>query len=130
MLRVSSSGMCQYCSKKKVSSDYTPYSLPVWFDDCNQIHYELPEELIGLRIGEQMMIQKLSLYVPIQYLRFEQLCCTGHVCAFPQDVQMLCTILPRLPEQITRICVIKRFSLAGDEEIGTKCFVICRFFLL
>ena len=126
MLNVSSSGMCQFCSKKKVSSDYTPYSLPVWFDESGQVHYELPDELTGLRIGEQLMIQKLSLYVPIQYLRFGQLCCTGHVCAFPQDVQMLCIVLPRLPEQITRIRVIKRFSLAGDKEIGTKCFVIRR----
>ena len=37
---------------------------------------------------------------------------------------MLCHILPRLPEQVTRIRFVKKFSFAGDNETGTKCFLI------
>ena len=122
--KLSCHGLCGFCTRKQVNTISDPYSLPVWYDEYNRVHYELPDELTYLHIGEQLVIQKLSLYVPIQYLRFGQLCCTGHVCAFPQDVQMLCHILPHLPEQVTRIQVVKKFSWAGDNEIGTKCFLI------
>ena len=124
MLKVNTSGVCTFCQNKKNHLSSGSYSLPVWYDDNNQVHYDLPVELQGLHIGEQMVIQKLSLYVPIQYLRYGQLCCTGHVCAFPQDIQYLCRVLPRLPEQVTRIRVVKKFPLAGDNGVGTKCFSI------
>ena len=97
-------------SKKAVSVS-NPYNLPVWYDSQKKIHYKLPKQLKDLRIGEQMMIQRLSLYVPIQYLRFGQTCCSGHVCTFPQDVQTICNILPRLPEDVTQVRVIKKFQL-------------------
>lgn len=123
-LGVNKHDICQFCVRKKVGSINTPYNLPIWKDINGIIHYEVPEELKGLRIGEQMMIQKLSLYVPIQYLRFGQLCCTGHVCAFPQDIQSVCNILPRLPDQITRVQVIKKFVIGNTAESATKSFVI------
>ena len=123
-LRVSAAGVCGFCVSKKSNSIQSPYSLPVWYDDDGVCHYELPHELQDLRIGEQMVIQRLSLYVPIQYLRFGQTCCTGHVCAFPQDVQQLCDVLPRLPHQVTRVRVVKYVSLPGDNATGTKCFSV------
>ena len=102
-LEVNKNEICKLCIRKKATQVKQPYNLPVWYDSLGQIHYELPEQLKNLRIGEQMMIQKLSLYVPIQYLRFGQLCCSGHVCAFPQDIHNICYILPRLPAQVTRV---------------------------
>ena len=80
-----------FVSKKAISVSDS-YNLPVWYDSQKTIYYELPEELKDLHIGEQMMIQRLSLYIPIQYLRFQQTCCSGHVCAFPQDVKTICNI--------------------------------------
>ena len=50
-------------------------SLPVWWDDDDQIQFQLPEELIDLREGEKLMIQKYSAYIPIHHLykdKFEQ----------------------------------------------------------
>ena len=70
------------------------------------------------------MIQRLSLYVPIQYIRFGQLCCSRHVCAFPQDIPNICHILPWLPEQVTRVQVIKHFSIHNTAESATKSFII------
>ena len=43
-------------------------SLPVWWDDDNNIQFQLPEELIDLREGEKLMIQKYSAYIPIHHL--------------------------------------------------------------
>ena len=60
----------------------------------------------------------------IQYLRFGQTCCTGHVCEFPQDVQLLRNVLPQLPHQVTHVRVVKYVSLPGDNATGTKCFSI------
>ena len=124
LLQVNRSGVCNFCVRKKAHKVDSPFNLPIWRDLQGVVQYTLPKELIGLRIGEQMMIQRLSLYVPIQYLRFGQLCCSGHVCAFPQDIQEVCSILPRLPKQVTRVRVIKKFCLNNTAETATKSFII------
>ena len=42
--------------------------LPVWFDELNNIHYELPKQLEGLREGEKLLLQQILPYVPHQHL--------------------------------------------------------------
>ena len=123
-LDLNKANICKFCIQKKANSIPDLYNLPVWYDSDGVIQYHLPDELRDLCIGEQMIIQRLSLYIPIQYLRFGQLCCSGHVCAFPQDIHLLCDVLPRLPEQVTHIHVVKQFSLNSGNAAATKTFLI------
>ena len=67
-LDLNKANICKFCIRKKADRIPDPYNLPVWYDSNGVIQYHLPEELQDLRIGEQLIIQRLSLYVPIQYL--------------------------------------------------------------
>ena len=39
MLKVNTSGVCTFCQNKKNHLSSGSYSLPVWYDDNNQVHY-------------------------------------------------------------------------------------------
>ena len=47
----------------------------------------------------------------------------GHVCSFPQAVEEICTILPRLPENVNAISVVKHFK-SKDDSPGSLVFRI------
>ena len=59
---------CKYYSKTDIRQ--LQQSLPVWWDDDNHIQFQLPKELIDLREGEKLMIQKYSAYIPCKVLFF------------------------------------------------------------
>ena len=44
-------------NKEKTQSYIDKNMLPIWYDDNGLIHYELPDELIGLTHGEKMLLQ-------------------------------------------------------------------------
>ena len=60
---------------------YFAKNLPVWYrpDDTDKQdpQYHMPEELSGLTIGEKMIIQRLSTYVPVVRYNKGQLGCKG-----------------------------------------------------
>ena len=97
--------------------------LPVWYNEEQVIQYNVPPELSCLREGEKLLIQQVSVYVPLHHLMYGQIGCRGHIVSFPQDVSAVCTTLPRLPEQVELIRVIKRFK-KSDGEISSKSFRI------
>ena len=94
-------------------------SLPVWWDDNDQIQFQLPEELIGLREGKKLMIQKYSAYIPIHRLYKGQVGAKGHCCAFKQNIMDVTLVLPRKPENIKFVQVIKKYKDKSG-NIGEK----------
>ena len=96
-------------------------NLPVWYrkDDCNKRdpQYHLPEELIGLSVGEEMLIQRYSTYVPVVRYNKGQLGCKGHVCCFPQDGDDVFMELPRLPKSVNIVHVVKHYKGDNNEKI-------------
>jgi hypothetical protein len=119
----------------------------VWIDDDGITQYHLPEELECLREAEKLLIAQVSAYVPLHHLRKGQLGCRGHTCCFTQvrqilsfmthgmmwltlflyhqDINEVCTRLPRTPENAKLIRVIRKFRL-GTNEIGVKAFSVRR----
>ena len=95
-------------------------NLPVWYrkDDCNKRdpQYHLPEELIGLSVGEEMLIQRYSTYVPVVRYNKGQLGCKGHVCCFPQDGDDVFMELPRLPKSVNIVHVVKHYKGDNNEK--------------
>ena len=83
---------------------------PVWIDDDKQVHYTVPEELAELTEGEKLLIQQVSPYIPLQHLHNGSYGAKGHVCLFPQNIHSICTVLPRLPSNVTSISVVKPTS--------------------
>ena len=115
---------CSNCWTKRNFEDTTRIKqLPVWIDKDGQVKHDLPLELMDLREGEKLLIQQVSPYVPLQHLSKGSYGCKGHVCSFLQNVQEICTILPRLPSDVNTVRVIKHFTLE-NEEIGSHTFCI------
>ena len=118
--------ICQKCEKNDAASNPTDViNLPIWYDDENQPQYQLPTELSCLREAEKLLISMVSVYVPLQHLSMGQLGSKGHVCCFEKDITTICTELPRLPEDISVIRVIRKFK-DNEGEITSKTFSIRR----
>ena len=98
---------CHSCNRKKYTT--TMFAHPTWKDNNNQVHYEIPHQLLDLTEGEKLLLQQVSPYVPLQHLQKGSYGCKGHVCSFPQDINSVCIELPRLPSDISVVNVIKEF---------------------
>ena len=98
---------CKNCKDHSLAIDM--FSHPTWTDREGNIHYTIPQELQGLREGEKLLLQQVSPFVPLQHLQKGNYGCKGHVCSFPQDIQSICTVLPRLPTDINIVNIVKNF---------------------
>ena len=96
--------VCKNC-KPLVSLNLTPEELhlPIWRDDENVVHYELPEELASLRPGECLLIQQISVYTPLFHIKEGQTGIQGNVCAFFQALDEVCKVLPRTNKDVNFI---------------------------
>ena len=97
--------------------------LPIWLDDTGTPMYHLPDELLGLREGEKLLIQMVSPYVPLRYLKLGAYGSEGHVCCFPQKVEEVYCTLPR--KKVKAIKVIKGYK-NEDGTQGETTFMIRR----
>ena len=113
--------LCRDCKDKKCSLDDNIF--PVWYDINNVAHFDVPNQLSCLCEGEKLLIQQVSVFVPLHHLKFGQIGTQGHVVSFQQDLSSLCKTLPRLPKDTNLIRVIKKFKM-NCGEIGTKTFSI------
>ena len=103
---------CKRCIAKKRTT--SPGWLPIWFDREGVRQDHVPTELSDLTEGEKLLIQQISPYIPMQHLQKGAYGSKGHVCSFPQAVEEICTILPRLPEHVNAISVVKQFKTKDD----------------
>ena len=97
--------------------------LPVWFDSNNKIQFQLPSELLGLREGKKLLIQRINVYVPVHHLFKGKTGCKGYTAAFQQDISKVFNFLPNLPDNVQFLQVIKKFK-DKHGDIGEKSFVI------
>jgi hypothetical protein len=104
---------------------YPEESLPIWIDENNDVQYHVPAELAVLQEGEKLLIQQVSVYVPLQHLMYGQVGAHGHIVSFPQTVLSVCKTLPCLPDNVQVVRVIKNFRL-NNETISSKTFSIRR----
>jgi hypothetical protein len=101
---------------------------PIWVEKIEEqqiVHYDVPEVLKVLREGEKLLIQQISVYVPLHHLSYGQLGAKGHIVSFPQDISEVCTVLPRLPKDVSTIKVVKYFKLP-EGDVASKSFSIRR----
>jgi hypothetical protein len=127
-LVVDSNGICTVCKQNHRTETEYRDSLPIWYEDLpnkRNPRFDLPSELSCLREGEKLLIQQISCYVPLHHLRNGQIGSKGHVCCFEQDIEEVCTILPRLPCNVKIIRVVKQYQKEGG-EIGKTTFCIRR----
>ena len=97
--------------------------LPIWYDKNNIVQYNLPPELKCLQEGEKLLLQQVAPYVPLLHLKDGQIGSWGHVCSFVQEIESVCKVLPRLPEDVQFVKVVKTYLQEGG-EVASKTFTI------
>ena len=125
---------CQYChclylsdnSRNKIFTCKTCHSYhvsrkdlkkiihpPIWLDGGKKERYDLPTELKDLRVGEQLLIQLYSPYVPVVHIKNGTLGIKGHCISFIQDIGAVANSLPRVNSKVIRF--VKQLN--SDEKV-------------
>src|SRR5687767_3398735 len=112
--------MCQAAPTDKGKKEK---DLPIWYNKDGIVQYHLPTQLECLQEGEKLLIQQVAAYVPLLHLKDGQIGSRGHVCSFVQDISPVCTILPRLPDDIQFVKVVKKY-LVEVGEVASKTFTV------
>ena len=121
---VNGSSLCKECKDNKRESN--DFCHPTWVDEKGNLRFDIPDELLDLREGEKLLIQQVSPYVPLQHLQQGSYGSKGHVCSFPQDIQYVCNVLPRVPSNISVVKVIKEFTDSKSNDTQRLTFRIRR----
>ena len=98
----SSTNKCEGCGPKAVRG---------MFIDNDMTFAPVPDELRDLSIGEELLIARVQMALPVQRLRHGGLASKGHVCFFMKKMEGIAYVLPRLREDITTV----RLRIRGDE---------------
>ena len=115
------------CTKCKIDPSWCKeenYVLPTWKNDQGILQYHVPEELKDLRIAEQLLIQRLSPYVPIVHICNGVFGIKGSCCAFRQDIKQICNSLPR--KKVEMIKYVREFVKQSGEPCPIKILTVRR----
>ena len=115
--------VCSTCQASHANKEDMIKDLPIWYDKNGKVQFNLPTQLQRLREGEKLLIQQVAVYVPLLHLKDGQIGSRGHVCSFVQDISKICTVLPRLPDNVQFVKVVKKYLQEGG-QIASKMFVI------
>lgn len=108
--------ICDLCKHETKSKSIKSNQPPIWIDDNLTIKYDIPLQLQGLTLGEKILIQKYSPYIPILHIRCGYFAIKGHCICFPKDVASVCTNLPRI--NFTVITYIRHYGTKNDEALS------------
>lgn len=122
---VNRNSICSRCQKKDRKENYSAQNnmLPTWTDDDGATRLDVPKELSELTIAETLLIQRVAPLVPLVYIRNGTLGIKGHVCSFLQNINEVATKLPRLPENVKAIKMVRTFT-GSDGQISTKTYMV------
>ena len=125
-------GICKSCRETSATrqSLLEANLLPIWYDSNNVVHYEAPDVLSRLNVNEKMLIQRVSLFVPLKHLKSGSFGLKGHACCFPQDIGPVCDVLPRLPANVSIVKYIKTYKQHIGDVMTTKSFKVRRKYVL
>lgn len=114
--------MCRSCRAQVLkSADYIPGWLPTWVDSHGYKQFVVPDCLRVLREGEKLLIQRVSTYVPLRYLKGGAHGSRGHVCCFPKKISDFVNELPR--KNVEAIKIIRRV-VSDEKTIQDSTFMI------
>lgn len=115
---------CVECEKTNstLASMLKDNMLPIWKDRDGRIHYELPEPLKDLSLGEKLLIQKNSCLIPCYHLYKGTFGIKGHSVMFPKDFDNICNVLPRQQGEVLKIC--KQYKIPSSDHYSAQLFKV------
>jgi len=119
---------CDECRRHTIESFWkhgNDMLLPVWYDEHGKVQFHVPDELKNLRLGEQLLIQRLSCFVPIVHIKHGIMGLHGNCVCFRQDIIEICNVLPRT--RINAIKIIRSYDSHDNHGIqDVDMFIIRR----
>jgi len=114
-------GICKFC--KNEAAGFHLYSednkaIPVWYDKKGRPHYDIPPALKELTLAEQMLIQRISPYIPVIHIKNGTLGSRGHTVSFIQDIDGICKEFPRLPKDVIMVKITRTQVTPAGENIS------------
>ena len=108
---------CLTCKTNKMNSScFLKKNLqPIWRNDKNTVQYHVPEQLKGLTLYEELLIQKSAPYIPIIHLYNGSLGLKGHCIVFERESQGDINKLPRCETDV--VCFNRQY---GTKEGGRE----------
>jgi hypothetical protein len=122
--------VCLGCSKLSEDDALTNKLLPIWVDVNGVVQYSVPDVLLALTDAEKMLIQILSPFVPLHHIKHGTLGLKGHVCCFPQSVDTVCKVFPRLPSDVTVVKMVQTYQNEIGGDSTCKAFKVRRYSVL
>lgn len=121
-------GCCKKCAEYNDKDFCTKKGfLPVWYDNQGRTRYDLPDVLSSLTIAEKMLIQRVSVLVPLTHIVKGTFGLKAHCCAFEQDVDELANTLPRRKDDATVIKVMQTIRAEiGSDRISMRQYKVRR----
>ena len=108
---------CSTCKSHKYTKNHflkNNYQ-PIWIDENNQAQYHVPNELRGLSLHEELLIQKNAAYVPIIHVYNGSFGMKGHCIIFERESQGDINKLPRCESDT--VCFYRQY---GTKESGAE----------
>ena len=116
---------CSSCNNRKISPEKMCIQ-PTWTDKEGKLHYEQPMALTNLTLAELMLIQITSPCVPLQYIRYNNFGINGHVTTYPQDIDEVCYMLPRLPKNVKLVRMVHKYQASIGGPLKSKVYTVRR----
>jgi hypothetical protein len=113
------------CSNKPIKNTTQNRVVPYWIYIHGSRHTTVPEELYCLTFVEKQRIAVASSHMSLIHLKNGTLVSKGHHVAVEQNISKLFLVLPRHPDDVDMLRIIRsgRFS---DQEFYEKVFKIRR----
>lgn len=102
---------CSSCNSKSIKDSW----FPVWKDEDDNIHNDLPEELKDLSLGEKLLIQKKAVLLPVVHLKNKKIGLKGHTVMFDKAIEDVCLHLPR--KKVDLVYVLHEYTNSKTSEI-------------
>ena len=109
---------CSYCNNNDSLKKDLDLILPIWYNDKNEKQFHIPNELQDLTVSEQLLIQRLSGYIPLVHIKNGTFGIKGSCCAFRQDITEVCNSLPR--KRVEMVKYIRAMSKESNELVSVR----------
>ena len=117
--------VCNSCNTNYEKYSVNNYIVPYWIDDEGTKHTDIPNQLIDLTYAEKQLIALASSHMNLVHLKNGTLGSTGHVVALEQDLSEIAMVLPRLPDTINVIKILRK-GVTKDQDTYQKMFKVRR----
>ena len=109
--------VCSNCKKNRYDKKYFLQNnlQPIWFDNNGTVQWQVPSQLRGLSLQEELLIQKSAPYIPVIHLYNGTLGLKGHCVVFERESNGDICKLPRT--QSDTVCFNRQY---GTKEGGKE----------